>query len=352
MTDINITDTDGKVLECLNSEDGTTVGDLLDAIGDGVLRAGGMLKASKTYVLEPGTYQWSSKRLKRTAYSVHVVVKGARNSAGARGNVFKKLQEHHAVYSISEGIDVKYEGDDLSVNAFFFEQSDAFDFQNALNDWEIHKELAHLSGVTIDPKIPVEVDIQGNVTRIMLQDYNPDDSESPCASLNDLHSYRLSVPLTEAVEPDTPLARYQCIDKQLPGLMSYKCHLKDKAKFKKLQNNENNMLAASWSFHQMMDGLRTNDRLPMVAISVKSRGSHRSAAHANRVAVTLLLEFREEAQASWFQGSQGATKIQGTNNWEVVAFVEDPQIFCDCVAWKHADTIQTWEAHQEFLDSM
>ena len=88
-----------------------------------------------------------SKRQKRSAYAVHVVVQGARNSAGARGNVFKMLQKYHAVYATSEGINVKYEEDDLEVNALFFEQSDAFDFQNALNEWEIHKELANLSGV-------------------------------------------------------------------------------------------------------------------------------------------------------------------------------------------------------------
>ena len=58
MSDITITDAHGAVKETLNSEDRTTVGDLLEMIGAGVLRKDGVLKASKSYVLEPGTCTW------------------------------------------------------------------------------------------------------------------------------------------------------------------------------------------------------------------------------------------------------------------------------------------------------
>ena len=58
MTDITINDAFGATLETLNSKHRTTVGDLLDMIGAGVLRKDGVLMASKSYVLEPGTYMF------------------------------------------------------------------------------------------------------------------------------------------------------------------------------------------------------------------------------------------------------------------------------------------------------
>lgn len=224
-------------------------------------------------------------------------------------------------------------------------------------DWEIHKELAHLSGVRIDPKVPFEVDRPKDITRVMMQDYKPSDSES--ASINDLHSYRLSVPTTEMADPGTPLAKYKCLGKQVHGLTPYKCHLKDKAKFKQPQSNENNILAESWTLYQMMDGLITAEGMPTVAISIKSQESHRSAVYANRVAVTLLLEFREPGQAEWFQGNDcnteggpAAKRIVGTNNWETTVFVIDPILFSECIKWKYENTKKAWEVHEEFLSQI
>jgi hypothetical protein len=295
-----------------------------------------------------------TKRLKSTctAHKVNAVLKGALNSSGARGNVFKMLQKYHAVYVPSDGIQVSYCEDDLNVQALFLDRKEAYDFQNALNEWEIHKELVNLDGVIIDPETPVEIEMPKRTRRIMLQDYRPSDSESPCESLNDLHSYRLSVPTTEAVEPGSALAKFQSVDKQHPILLPYKCHLKDKAKFKALQANENNMLAASWPFHQMMDGLNTEDGLPMVCISVESRGESRSAAHGNRVPVTLQLEFRNQVAAAGYTGNDRASKRINDTVWKVMVYVTDPKLFCECVAWKENDTRQRWLEHQQFLESL
>lgn len=60
MTDITIIDTtDGSVKAELDSKDNTTVRDLLDMIGKGILvDARGTMKASKSVVLEKDTYKW------------------------------------------------------------------------------------------------------------------------------------------------------------------------------------------------------------------------------------------------------------------------------------------------------
>jgi hypothetical protein len=98
--------------------------------------------------------------------------------------------------------------------------------KSALNEWEIHKHLAHLGGVTLDPLTPAPTDKPPDLKRIYSKDYHPQDTESPCQTLDQLHSYHLSVPVTEPADPNTPLVRFQSIDRLVPHLNHYKCHLK------------------------------------------------------------------------------------------------------------------------------
>ena len=242
-----------------------------------------------------------------------------------------------------------YNGEDLTVKVYFEEKRDACDFQNNLNEWEIHKQLANLKGVEIDPVTPAEVPKPSDLERIRLQDYVPHGSESPCQTLDQLHSYHLSVPVTEPVEPNTPLVRYQSIDKLIPHIEHYKCHLKDKAKFKSLQNDENNMVAASWPFHQMMDGLNTMEGIPLVALSVKEASEQRLSAYDNRYAVTLLLEFFYKDLAAVFAAKEGARRVS-SSSWETVVYVRDKTEFEKCVVWKFNDTQKKWEDHRAFLE--
>lgn len=89
-----------------------------------------------------------------------------------------------------------------------------------MNEWEIHKELANLNGVEVlDPITPQPIPRPSDLQRLRLQDCTPQDSESPCQSINQLHSYCLSVPVTEAVEPNTVLARDQSTDELLPRVI-------------------------------------------------------------------------------------------------------------------------------------
>jgi hypothetical protein len=117
-------------------------------------------------------------------------------------------------------------------------------------------------------------------------------------------------------------------------LLPYKCHLKDKSKFNSLQCNENNMLAASWPFYKMMDGLNTEGGLPMVCIFVLSQGHSRSAAHENRISMTLRLDFYSPAAAAVYVENDGTSTRISNKVWNVVVYVDDPQLFIECVSWK------------------
>ena len=277
------------------------------------------------------------------------IIRGARRSNGARGNVFEFLEREIGHYSKREGIQIFYDHDNLTVKAYFLSYDSACRFQNALNEWEIHKELANLDGVMLDPITPVKIEKPPDLERIYLQDYTPQDSESPFRSIDQLHSYRLSIPPTTEVAAGSPLGQYQCLDKQMIGFNPYKCHLKDKAKFKSLQSDENNIVAASWQLHQLMDGLNSVDGIPGVALSVVNVGKERSAEHGGRIMVRLNLEFRSKYHADLFQGKGMPLRVDDLN-WQVAVYVEDGATFCDCVAWKQSDTKRRWKEHGTFLN--
>mmetsp|Transcript_15048 Transcript_15048/g.22956 ORF Transcript_15048/g.22956 Transcript_15048/m.22956 type:complete len:99 (+) Transcript_15048:415-711(+) len=65
-------------------------------------------------------------------------------------------------------------------------------FQSAMNRWEIHKEIAQLGGVVIDPPDPDEVRNPKDLTRYYLQYYIPSDSESRVPMLFCQHATVLS----------------------------------------------------------------------------------------------------------------------------------------------------------------
>ena len=280
---------------------------------------------------------------------VGLTVFGALKSNGARGNVYRSLEQHNGHYSLDKGIQIEYSEDNLVVKAYFVSYESACAFQTAMNEWEIHKELVHLEGVNIDPITPAKVPLPQDLERIRLQDYKAQESESPCQTLQHLHSYRLSVPATEPVEPSSPLMKYQCIDKLKPHVGHYKCHLVDKAKSKTYQADENNLVAASWDFHQQLDGLNVTEGIPLVSISVTSSSYHRLARHDDRYSVTLALEFFYAELAAAFNAVEGSRKLNDTT-WETTVYVRDKETFTKCVEWKFENTKKIWKDHRAFLD--
>ena len=126
--------------------------------------------------------------------------------------------------------------------------------------------------------------------------------------------------------------------------------MKDKAKFKGLQKNENNMIAASWTFHQQLDGLNVQEGIPLAAISVKDASHHRVASQDNRFRVTLSIEFFYPDLAVWFAAVEGARKGKDDNTWETVVYVQDKNLFCECIEWKLQETKQQWQDHRAFLE--
>lgn len=284
-------------------------------------------------------------------FLVSAVVKGALRSQGARGNVYKALEKHHGFFSRSAGKQVTYLGDDLDVKAYFNTDEAAMSFQSALNEWELHKTLILLDGVEIDPPEPVPIRRPHDLSRFYLQHYQPNDSESPCQTLNQLESYRLSVPITEAVEPSDPVAIYQSLDVCVGRNKPYKCHLKDKAKYKSVARNPNNTLAASWPLHQMLDGLNHHENMSVIKLSISSMSDTTVATQDNRYSITLQMEFFNEVDAAALQATQGARRVDD-RTWQTTVYVKDKDEFAAFVDWKGKDTQRQWDAYNAVLRDM
>ena len=284
-------------------------------------------------------------------FRVSAIVRGALRSHGARGNVYKALEANQGFYSEQEGKSVTYRGDDLEVTAYFKQENKAMEFQSALNQWELHKELALLDGIDLITPNPDPLPQKQDLVRFYLQDYQPQNSESPCHTLNQLASYRLSIPETEGVEATDPLAVYQALDVCMGTNKHYKCHLKDKALFKSVQRNPNNIVAASWTLHQMLDGLNNQDKMPVVRLSVAGTSQHRITNEGGRYQVTLQLDFFHEIDAEALQAKVGYSERVDQKTWRTTVYVEDKNKFTECVEWKGTATQNLWDAYQATLDA-
>ena len=286
-------------------------------------------------------------------FRVSARIRGALRSSGARGNVYKTLEAYDGYFHEGEGRLIAYNEDDLHIKAYFFERRQASGFQSALNQWEIHKELALLDGIELNPPNPEPVIMTDTekLSRFYLQQYNPHETESPCQSLNQLASYGLSVPVTEGIELTDPLAVFQSLDVCLGTNKPYKCHLKDKALFKAIQNNPNNMVAASWPLHQMLDGLNNQDGMPVMKLSTVNSSPERIQEKDRRFSVTLQLEFYHVVDAESFQARVGSKRVD-KQTWQTVVYVEDKEKFIECVEWKGNATQRIWDAHRAALNAM
>ena len=339
--------------DAVNFEHGEKLSDIIQFYGPGYLRnlEDNSVVFAQDKVIPKGRYRFIKKKVAAVGYEVRASIFGALSCAGARGNVYKLLERHHGGYSEAEGhgASVTYSSNDLTIKAYFKSYDKACDFQNELNSWEMHKELVNLAGVNVAPREPLEVVLPSDFQPFTLLDYDPSASESPRGDLDMLGSYRISVPITEAVESNSPLVMYQSVDIRQLGLKHDKCHLYDKAKNKAYQNNENNMIAASWLFHQMLDGLHTDEKIPLLRLSFTSSSARRQADNDNRYAVTLGIEFKDEALARNYQCPEGGIQVDN-KNWEVTVHVQNKEIFEECVNWKYEDTTKKWELYDGQLN--
>jgi hypothetical protein len=276
-------------------------------------------------------------------------VEGAKRMQGIRAAVYIRAEEHCARYYCSKADSFQYQLDDLHIRVLFLPEDrwKAENFQSSLTLWHVNNPLIGLEG-----KVLVEKQIssvtQDETERVFLSDYVANDWESPMSSLADFRA-GVSSCQTVSVCTENDLVQFQCLENPLcfASLGAYRLHIKDKAKFKILKDNPNNLLAGSWTpFHQFFDGLNTPENLPQVAIRyVQDKGQELVGDESKRFRVEIALEFRDSAAAELMAPrlKTGSSKLNQLE-WLTFVHVENAYEFKQCLDWKYQDTTNKWKA--------
>ena len=143
-----------------------------------------------------------------------------------------------------------------------------------------------------------------------------------------------------------PLAQFQSIETPCVTTRPYR-HIKPKAKFRELANNDSNVLAGSWLFHQFFDGLSTEDEsglsdIPLIALrpdpNKEPRDELVGEPPRKRARVSLLVECRPQAGETVGSLLKHGSERISENEWKTFIHVPDAKTCCECLQWKYTDT--------------
>ena len=236
---------------------------------------------------------------------------------------------------------------DLTVSLLFRELRDAEDFQNKLTSFALdHRHFG--SKLTLTPEIiRVTVPSTQELPRVMYSHYiSADNNESPLMSLNDVLSETTSV-VSNQGDPSLSL---QALEN--PASISifrskwYKCHLISK-QVQEYANNPDNVVYASWAFHQQIDGLNTIDGLG-AAIRFDHLGDVEEVHMGNgryekRRKVIVIVEFRNSGVARAFGGllKEGTEQISDTE-YRSFIYARNGATMQHCLEEKYQETTEIW----------
>ena len=287
---------------------------------------------------------------------------GAKKKKVIRGTIYRCAQEHKACYSLEHSKSIYYDGssNDLNIALLFRERSEADSFLVFLSHWYLNNPLIVQHGdVAVEDKKVIYV-VESGLKEVLLSDYDPTDSESPIQALDELAAVPSSESNVSALSKESPLVQLQRIER--PEVFAYnrpiKCYIKPRKDFKELINNENNLLAMSWNFHDYFDGVMTEDRetgnidIPLIAIKPPAKRDFTDELVGDpplkRKRVEVVVECRGEAVGEIIgkQLKMGTEKLSGTQ-YKTALHVADPETFCDCLDWKYKNTRDIWKELDE-----
>ncbi|SMN12409.1 hypothetical protein SPBRAN_859 [uncultured Candidatus Thioglobus sp.] len=292
----------------------------------------------------------------------HVVkaeIKDAIRRKGIRASLFKKAEEFLAFYyPHDESQSICYNGSDLNVTLLFKDEWKAGEFRVSLSQWKYHNPLA-AKGLDISVnELLAEVHVEKSKLRpVMLSHYQAAESDSPVQTLADFEGCASSISniSVSIASLSDPICQFQSIEKPeiFQSCEPYKMHIKPK-RFKKVASDDNNLLIGTWTpFHQMYDGLKTNDAVPLVAIKPVSESDFEGPLFLGvppqkRFKVDIELEFSDENSASQFSSNlkDGSIKVSETI-WRSSVFMKNPEKFCENLKWKWDDTKRMWKERDE-----
>lgn len=193
--------------------------------------------------------------------------------------------------------------------------------------------------VSVEKELKVMYFEKCKLCRVFFSNYDLDGSDSLIQALGEFLGHPSASSDVSDISSSDPMAQFQSIEK--PELfrrcMPYKLHLKSQAIFSNLATVESNMLVGSWTpLRQFLDGLRTEDDLPQLAIKPLTKDEFEAVMVGGppqkRQRVDLSLEFRDAVAAEIMAKNLkvGSEKLSDTV-WKTSVLVPNAAIFCDCL---------------------
>ena len=239
-----------------------------------------------------------------TYYQVTALVADSKKSSGYRYSLYKCAMECHAYHptdDIKRSIYYEEGCNNLSVRLLFLAKRDAEEFQNQLLTFG--EKYPHFGRkLTVENNI-IRVEVTNEPRRILIRDYEPEDNtESPDMSLNHILSDTSVISLTH--DPALSLQAVEEVSRvAATGSKWYRCHLIS-ATNKKYENDPDNVIYASWTFHQHFDGLNTVNGIGLAVRFEEIVGEEEvnvGDKYETRFRVNVVVQFREQLIASVFE---------------------------------------------------
>lgn len=281
-----------------------------------------------------------------TFFQVVASVTDSKKSKGYRYSLYKTAMECHAYHPT---IDIKrtifYEegSSNLRIRLIFSTKDHAEEFQNKLLSFSAM--YSHFGRKLNLERSIVRVDLIAEPARVLIDEYESlDNAESPDMSLNDMFSDASVVSLSH--DPSHTLKALEDVDKvAVLGTKWYKCHLIS-AKNKQFEKNPDNLIYASWQFHQHLDGLNTLIGVGLairfekvVAVEEVSVGDRYETRHR----ISVIVEFRNPTIASVFEPmfKFGTEKISDVE-FRSYLYAVDPNVMIHCLQTKYVESKSGW----------
>eukprot|EP01028_Stygiella_incarcerata_P008429 TRINITY_DN365_c2_g1_i8.p1 TRINITY_DN365_c2_g1~~TRINITY_DN365_c2_g1_i8.p1 ORF type:complete len:406 (+),score=112.45 TRINITY_DN365_c2_g1_i8:105-1322(+) len=294
----------------------------------------------------------SKRQRSNIFFCVRAKIIGSKTKKGIRCGMYYRASVNHGFYYGTKEKTFWYEegSDDLNICVLFNEKRDAMSFQSELETLCLNHGFLGLGREDVKVERAIEeIELDEQPVRIMFNDYDGSETDSPLQDLRDFQGSVSSLSLEGGVSWDDPKLLYMGLER--PELFetsrSYKIHIKPKSSFPKLKNDENNILYGSWTpFYQFYDGMNVVDEIPTMIIEFeKDCGiEYMESSSEKRHRVNVVIKFRgkgyEKDMAPRLKN--GSEKIDELT-WRSFLFVSDVETIKDCLDWKSKQTRILWD---------
>jgi hypothetical protein len=227
------------------------------------------------------------------------------------------------------------------MNLYFESASDASRFRSRINDigftWKISRVEVKCPRSQKHVVLP-----HADILSIYRKDYATNDNPySPKFIVYDME--------LESVSLDDE-KQLQMFEKPPPNVEigTYKCHIASKKLYKKYAHNENNIVNASWLFHQYFDGLVTKGIIPCLLVRPECAYEATTFSIGGReiilYRIVVLMDFTTEAGLEeLLPYLHDGAELVGKKRLRTYIHASNPEEMCEFFRLKHKETTGVWK---------